>query len=121
MSREEREKMDMACLAYALVVLPFLLGLGYVVVVGAWRLGRFLWTDGGPLLAEGDPKAWTALGMVLFFVAVVAFITWDAGRNGGPNPRPGRKVYRGDDWHWEVDQTEYPQKPKDDPRRPPFP
>ncbi|MFJ6613986.1 hypothetical protein ACIQPT_27310 [Streptomyces sp. NPDC091289] len=119
MSRKKREKMEPACLAFGLVVLPFCLGVGYVLVVLAWRLGRFLWTDGGRLLAEGDPKAWVLLGMVLFFVAVVAFINWDAGRNGGPSPRPGRAVHWGEDWHWVADPIEYPQKPKDDPPHPP--
>ncbi|GHH43500.1 hypothetical protein GCM10018773_29650 [Streptomyces candidus] len=113
--------MDKGCLGLGLVFLPFGLGLGYVLVVGAWRFGRFLWTTGGPRLAEGDPKAWTALGMVLFFVAVVVFIHRDAGRNGGPNPRPGRAVHRGEDWYWQPDPIEYPPHPKDNPGRPPSP
>ncbi|MFE2290047.1 hypothetical protein [Streptomyces sp. NPDC059452] len=116
-----REKSDKACLVLGLVLLPFCLGLGYVVVGAAGRLGRFLWTEGGPLLAEGNLKAWAVLGMVLFFVAVVAFINWDAGRNGGPSPRPGRMVYRGEDSYWEADPIEYPRRPEDDSRRPPSP
>ncbi|MGW7413857.1 hypothetical protein [Streptomyces sp. NPDC054863] len=113
--------MDKGCLGLGLVFLPFGLGLGYVLVMAVWRLGRFLWTTGGPRLAEGDPMAWTALCMVLFFVAVVAFIHWDAGRNGGPSPRPGRTVHQGEDWYWQPDRIEYPPKPEDDSRRPPSP
>ncbi|WP_282696361.1 hypothetical protein [Streptomyces sp. CC208A] len=114
-----RGNLDKGCLAVGLVLLPFLLGLGYVLVVAAWRLGRYLWTTGGPRLAEGDPAAWTVAGMVLFFVAVVALIHWDAGRNGGPNPRPGRAVHQGEDWYWEPDPTEPPPKPKPGPEHPP--
>ncbi|MER7700163.1 hypothetical protein [Streptomyces sp. NPDC096095] len=113
-----RRNVDKGCLGLGLVFLPFGLGLGYVVVMAAWRLARFLWTTGGPLLAEGDPKAWTALGMVLFFVALVVFFHCDAGRDG-PNPRPGRAVHQGEDWYWEPDPIEYPPKPQNDWRRPP--
>ncbi|MFC8896558.1 hypothetical protein [Streptomyces cinereoruber] len=113
-----RGSVDKGCLALGLVFLPFVLGLGYVLVMMVWRLGRFLWTTGGPRLAEGDPMAWTVLGMVLFFVAVVVFIHWDAGRDG-PNPRPGRAVHQGEDWYWEPDRIEYPPKPEGGSRRPP--
>ncbi|MFF4429543.1 hypothetical protein ACFYZ4_10265 [Streptomyces sp. NPDC001513] len=50
-----------------------------------------------PLLATGDPRAWTALGTVLLLFAVVAFIRGDAGRDG-PIPRRGRAVHQGEDW-----------------------
>ncbi|MEU3607502.1 hypothetical protein AB0E83_18970 [Streptomyces sp. NPDC035033] len=113
--------MDVGCLAVGVVFLPFGLGLGYVLVMAVWRFGRYLWTTGGPRLAEGDPAAWTVLGMVLFFVAVVAFIHWHAGRDGGPNPLPGREVHRGEDWYWEAERVEYPPKPETDLRRPPSP
>ncbi len=120
-----RRSVDKGCLGIGLVFLPFALGLGYVLVVAAWRLGRYLWTTGGPRLADGDPAAWTVLGMVLFLFAVIALIHWHAGRDGGPNPRPGRAVHQGEDWYWEPDPVEYPPKPRPKPhpdggtRRPP--
>ncbi|MFC8626171.1 hypothetical protein [Streptomyces anulatus] len=113
-----RGNVDKGCLGLGLFFLPFGLGVGYVLVVATWRFGRFLWTTGGPRLAEGDPKAWAAVGVVLFFVGVVAFIYWDAGRNGGPNPQPGRKVYQGEDWYWQPDDHKRPQEPKNS-RHPP--
>ncbi len=94
MTRGNAEK---GCLGLGLVLWPFGPGLGYVLAMATWRLGRFLWTTGGPRLVDGAPKSWTALGLVLFFVAVVAFIHWDAGRTG-PNPLawpgglPGRRL-----------------------------
>lgn len=109
-----RGRVDKGCLGIGLVFLPFALGLGYVLVMAAWRFGRFLWTTGGPRLSEGDPAAWTVLGLVLFLSAVIALIYWHAGRDGGPNPVPGRAVYHGEDWHWEPDPTEpQPQRKSD--------
>ncbi|MFF6776510.1 hypothetical protein ACFY8W_23540 [Streptomyces sp. NPDC012637] len=116
-----RGSVDKGCLAIALVFLPFALGLGYVLVMVAWRLGRYLWTTGGPRLAAGDPAAWAVLGMVLFFSAVIALIHWHAGRDGGPNPVPGRAVHQGEDWYWEADPIEYPPQQKSDTRHPPPP
>lgn len=117
-----RGSVDKGCLGIGLVFLPFAIGLGYVLVMAAWRIGRFLWTTGGPRLAEGDPTAWIAFGMVFFLMAVIGLIHWHAGRNGGPNPVPGRAVYEGEDWRWEPDPIEYPpERNSDDTRRPPTP
>jgi hypothetical protein len=117
-----RGSADKGCLGIGLVFLPFALGLGYVLVVGAWRFVRFLWTTGGPRLAEGDPAAWGGLGAAVLLGAVVALVYWHAGRDGGPHPVRGRAVYRGEDWHWEADPLEYPPEerwPGTDRRRPP--
>ncbi|MDQ0985230.1 hypothetical protein [Streptomyces sp. V2I9] len=109
-------KPDVGCLAVGVVFLPVGLGLGYVLVMAAWRIGHFLWSTGGPRLAEGDPTAWAAAGVILFLLAVVAFIYWDAGRDGGPSPRPGRAVHQGEDWYWQVED---PPKPRRDGSRGP--
>ncbi|MFD8013539.1 hypothetical protein [Streptomyces sp. NPDC058955] len=113
-----RGGVDKGCLGLGLVFLPFALGLGYVAVMAAWRLGRFLWTTGVPRLATGDPGAWIALGMVVFLLVVIALIHGHAGRDGGPSPVPGRRVYQGEDWHWEPDPVEYPPNRGHDPRPP---
>ncbi|MFD0369659.1 hypothetical protein [Streptomyces sp. NPDC059071] len=114
----KRRSVDKGCLGIGLVFLPFALGLGYVLVVAAWRFGRFLWTTGGPRLAEGDPAAWAVLGTVLFLGAVIALIHWHAGRDGGPSPVPGRRVHQGEDWHWEPDPIDYPPRRETDTRPP---
>ncbi|MGW2564305.1 hypothetical protein ACWCXB_34910 [Streptomyces sp. NPDC001514] len=41
----------------AVVFLPFIAGLVYVLVVAAWLVGRALSTRGVPLLASGDAGA----------------------------------------------------------------
>ncbi|MFJ5711604.1 hypothetical protein [Streptomyces sp. NPDC093105] len=107
-----REGVDKGCLGLGLVFLPFALGLGYVAVMAVWRLGRYLWTTGVPRLAEGDPTAWTALGMAGLLVVVIALVYWHAGRDGGPSPLPGRVVHQGEDWRWEPDPIAYPPKPR---------
>ncbi|MFF5504563.1 hypothetical protein ACF1E9_12790 [Streptomyces roseolus] len=115
----DRKGVDKGCLGLGLIFLPFAVGLGYALLMMAWRLGRYLWTTGVPRLAEGDAGAWTVFGMVLFLVAVVAFIHWLAGRDGGPSPRPGRAVHQGEDWYWKADPIEYPPKPDGEPKRGP--
>ncbi|MFJ3583305.1 hypothetical protein ACIPPS_13875 [Streptomyces sp. NPDC090127] len=97
-----------SCAIMTVMFLPFVAGLAYVVVGAAWRAGRALWTRGFPLLAEGDAGAWKAVAFFSPLVAAIAFIVWHVGRDGGPNPRPGRKVYQGEDWIWVPDDTPDP-------------
>ncbi|MFG2925043.1 hypothetical protein ACGFYA_26500 [Streptomyces sp. NPDC048305] len=112
-----RGNTNRACLGVGLLFLPFAVGLGYVLVVAAWRLGRFLWTVAGPRLAEGDPATWVALGMVVFLAAVIVLIFRHAGRDGGPSPVPGRAVHQGEDWYWNAEPIDYPPERKRAPGR----
>lgn len=100
------DKDRLGCTILAVVLLPFIVGLAYVLVMAVWRIGRALFTRGLPLLASGDAGAWKLVLFLSPLVATIAFIIWHAGRDG-PSPVPGRRVYQGEDWVWQPDSQEF--------------